>query len=215
MPPTAQRTPTPRRLRIIALRDSLERRIITQTEQFAPARPHDPAGTHLCHFKKELCVGRGQDFDNIGRWTGFCWSRTHRSENRNCTKVQMLTPKLLDWQLDVLRNLWVQYDMTGKKWGKQDVPAHLLAPIPLPQPPTPATPRTKRKRAPSPAREIIDLTVDVPQPKKRKLETGTGLALLGILRLKPEVFVNVRNIRAGFVKVGSGLADQPVAATVA
>ncbi|KAJ7893895.1 hypothetical protein B0H14DRAFT_2559522 [Mycena olivaceomarginata] len=108
----------------------------------------------------------------------------HTSTNRACTRVHMLTPKLLEWQLDTLRDLWIRYCLTGKKWGKQDVPNHLLAPVPAPQPPIPASRRTfttlsKRKRSPSPPprprevttgpveRNFIDLTL--PERKKRKI----------------------------------------------
>ncbi|KAJ7192078.1 hypothetical protein GGX14DRAFT_406624 [Mycena pura] len=49
----------------------------------------------------------------------------------------MLSPKLSSSQLDVLRGLWIEYSLTGKKWGKQDVPAHLLPPLSAPRDPIP------------------------------------------------------------------------------
>ncbi|KAJ6471061.1 hypothetical protein DFH09DRAFT_1104449 [Mycena vulgaris] len=196
MNPSTSRPLTPRRRRTLALRESLERQILRQTQEFSPPIPPDPPATSSCRIKKIMCYGRGEDFDNIGRWTAMCVKRDHTTSTRSCTKIQMLTPKLLDWQLDVLRALWVRYDHTGKKWGKQDVPEDLLAPIASLPPPIPSAPRVptasvrttstavsnhaarKRKRSPSPTLprhvpvrfidlKVIDLTV--PAPKKRRI----------------------------------------------
>ncbi|KAJ6591440.1 hypothetical protein B0H10DRAFT_2233236 [Mycena sp. CBHHK59/15] len=180
------RTPTPRRLRTIALRESLEQKLYAQTNEFAPSMPSDPAGTSSCRMKKKMCYGQGNKFNNIGRWSELCVNQAHIANSRGCTNVQMLTPQLLDWELDVLRDLWIRYDFIGKKWGKQDIPEHLLTPISGPQPPIPAARRTskpslKRQRSPSPprhlpapivAREIIDLTL--PSRKKRKVINHLG-----------------------------------------
>ncbi|KAJ6526528.1 hypothetical protein DFH09DRAFT_1095242 [Mycena vulgaris] len=189
MNPSTPRPLTPRRRRTLALRESLERQILRQTQEFSPHIPPDPPATSSCRIKKVMCYGRGEDFDNIGRWTAMCVKRDHTTSTRPCTKIQMLTPKLLDWQLDVLRALWVRYDHTGKKWGKQDVPEDLLAPIaslPPPHPIRTSRPHCfvsnhaarKRKRSPSPTLprhvpvrfidlNVIDLTV--PAPKKRRI----------------------------------------------
>ncbi|KAJ7678602.1 hypothetical protein B0H17DRAFT_1206666 [Mycena rosella] len=145
----AARPPTPRRLRILALRDSLQRQIYRQTEEFSLPIPRDPAGTSSCRIQKAMCYGRGEDFENIGRWTAMCMIRDHASSGRPCTKIQMITPKLLAWQLDVLSALWVRYDLTGKKWGKQEVPERLHAVLPGPL--VPSAPRPRNTAAPAPA----------------------------------------------------------------
>ncbi|KAJ7656586.1 hypothetical protein B0H17DRAFT_1213791 [Mycena rosella] len=144
----AARPPTPRRLRILALRDSLQRQIYRQTEEFSPPIPRDPACTSSCRIQKAMCYGRGEDFENIGRWTAMCIIRDHASSGRPCTKIQMITPKLLAWQLDVLSALWVRYDLTGKKWGKQEVPERLHAMLPGPALPlVPSAPRPRNTAA--------------------------------------------------------------------
>jgi hypothetical protein len=67
----ATRTPTPIRARTLALRKSLEHQLIAQTDEFAAPLPPDPPGSSSCRIRKQLCYGRGDDFDRIGRWCGF------------------------------------------------------------------------------------------------------------------------------------------------
>ena len=67
----ATRTPTPIRLRTLELRRSLERQLLAQVDEFAPPVPPDPPGSSSCRMRKEKCYGRGDDFERIGRWTGF------------------------------------------------------------------------------------------------------------------------------------------------
>ncbi|KAJ7139002.1 hypothetical protein C8R44DRAFT_867176 [Mycena epipterygia] len=129
---------TPRRARVIAERQSLEQQINQQAEEFAPPTPNSPACTGTCHYIKRLCYGRGEVFDNIGCFSGLCISRDHRATQRFCTKARFLTPPLPNWQLDVLRALCIKFDLTGKKWGKQDVPAYLLGRVPSLTPPIPS-----------------------------------------------------------------------------
>jgi hypothetical protein len=62
---------TPRRARVIAERQSLEQQINQQAEEFAPPTPNSPACTGTCHYIKRLCYGRGEVFDNIGRFSGL------------------------------------------------------------------------------------------------------------------------------------------------
>ncbi|KAJ7672950.1 hypothetical protein B0H17DRAFT_1141047 [Mycena rosella] len=166
----AARPPTPRRLRILALRDSLQRQIYRQTKNFPRpyrATPHAPA--HAVS-KKPCAMGEAKTLKTLvdgPQWSVFsplihlvlsshtiaqCIIRDHASSGRPCTKIQMITPKLLAWQLDVLSALWVRYDLTGKKWGKQEVPERLHAMLPGPALPlVPSAPRPRNTAAPAPA----------------------------------------------------------------
>jgi hypothetical protein len=72
------RTPTPIRARTLALRESLERQLIAQTDEFAAPLPPDPPGSGSCRIRKQLCYGRGDDFDRVGRWCG-CVSLQYRT----------------------------------------------------------------------------------------------------------------------------------------
>ncbi|KAJ7166381.1 hypothetical protein C8R43DRAFT_1162878 [Mycena crocata] len=166
MAPSTPRPPTPRRLKTLQLRESLDRQIIRQTQEFSPPMPADPAGSSSCRLKKMMCYGKGDVFDNIGRWCALCLNRAH--SDRKCAKLCMLTPRLHAYDLDILHHLWVQYDQTGKKWGKQDVPEYLLAPIPPPQPliisAASRTAPQKRKRSPSPAPIPIPALIPAPIP---------------------------------------------------
>ncbi|KAJ7892248.1 hypothetical protein B0H14DRAFT_2560310 [Mycena olivaceomarginata] len=58
------------------------------------------------------------------------------------TPMKEHEPQLSGWKLEVVRNLWIEYTLTGKKWGKQHVPAHLIPPVSPPRDPIPVTSRT-------------------------------------------------------------------------
>lgn len=145
---------TPRRARVIAERQSLEQQINQQAEEFAPPTPNSPACTGTCHYIKRLCYGRGEVFDNIGRFSGlvrlpicFVYSLAEPIHSVHLTRSPRHAAVLYEnsishssaAQLAVgcpARALWIKFDLTGKKWGKQDVPAYLLGRVPPPTPPS-------------------------------------------------------------------------------
>ncbi|KAJ7511415.1 hypothetical protein B0H11DRAFT_2215242 [Mycena galericulata] len=191
---------TARRQRILAERQAISDKIYEWTDVFAgPAPTQAIPGSSGCRFRTGICYGRGDDFDLIGRWTGLCIIPAHKDSGFACTKTHLLTARLEDWQLDLLRGLWVDYDRLGKKWGKASVPDHLYArtePTRSAGPPPaastsqrradvldnrPSSSRTisntktsqKRKRSPSPVLRVPKpqhiIDLTSPPAKKRRL----------------------------------------------
>ncbi|KAF7371876.1 hypothetical protein MVEN_00044800 [Mycena venus] len=177
---------TPARLRILELRTSIEQQLTAQIEQFAGPAPPQPYAPGSCRMRMTLSYGRGKEFEfTVARWTTFCVAHS----KAQCTRVQMISPQLSGWKLEVVRNLWIEYTLTGKKWGKQDVPAHLIPPVSPPQdtipatsrPPTPRPGPSLQPRIPAAPRTALQLTRSTPSKRKRSPTPPPSL------RIRPDI----------------------------
>ncbi|KAJ7257330.1 hypothetical protein C8J57DRAFT_1516797 [Mycena rebaudengoi] len=142
----APRSPSARTLRTYARRSSMQNQICELAEALAGPRP-TITQRQYCAVRIKLCYGRGEDFDNIGRYTRVCVSRDNRSLGLSCATAHMLTPKLPEWQLRMLRELWAEYDLLGKKWGKANVPGELHLFAAAATAPRPVLPSFSRRTA--------------------------------------------------------------------
>ncbi|KAJ7225202.1 hypothetical protein C8J57DRAFT_1252894 [Mycena rebaudengoi] len=151
--------------RINTERQALSDQIVRMAKELAGPRPANSQNSRLgydCVNQLTLSFGKTR-FSTIGRYFSKCGSQDHRRASRACTSYVAVSPALPREQLAQLEQLWVQYYLTRKKWGAEEIPPHLLFPVapvhigpaptlvpippPLPQP-------TVTRRTSTPGRSI-------------------------------------------------------------
>ncbi|KAJ7578892.1 hypothetical protein C8J56DRAFT_1059733 [Mycena floridula] len=109
-------------------RQKIDREIRQWVDRWAPRKPvirripldqakKEPSQQHW--FLAIRCIGKGADFDNIGRWIEKCTNTP--ANGHSCSGFgRWLTMAFNEERLAKLRDLKVKYELTGKKWRNED-----------------------------------------------------------------------------------------------
>ncbi|KDQ49283.1 hypothetical protein JAAARDRAFT_200991 [Jaapia argillacea MUCL 33604] len=190
-------------------RDNLERVTKALILRYAPAMPLvTSGGSH--QYRVQLCLGKGQDAQNAGRWFQLC--TTHRS--LPCGRVAFITPPLAPLQLEhTLTHIYELASLGHPKYKRSlQLPAGLSLASSAVLNPHPASPRVPRLPAfglpsPPPSSPVSDPAPSRFRPPSRISSTMCDSS--------PHPTINSNHSQSTLLRLLDSLPNEPIGATPA